>query len=272
MQFARLDDLVVHYQWARSGNHRPAIVFVNSLGCDLRTWQDVAAPLSDQFDVLSYDMRGHGLTDVGHLTCDLGRLGADLAALMDHLQVGSAMICGVSLGGMVAQQLYALRPDLVGSLVLSDTLPRIGDEAFWTDRVAAIRAGGMPAIADRVIERWFSASYRRNNPAAYAGYRTMLMRQPADGYVAACEALAIADLTAQAVRIAVPTLCVAGDQDASTPPDEVSTFARNIPGARFERIADCGHLPSIERPQAFVQLLRVFATTSTMETISHVSD
>jgi 3-oxoadipate enol-lactonase len=261
---------MVHYQTIGAESARPALVFVNSLGTDCRIWTDLVAHLGNGYTSVAYDMRGQGLTDAGDAPYSLELLGDDLAALMEHTGAGPAIVCGVSLGGLVAQQLHVLRPDLVQALVLCDTAARIGDAAFWNARIAAIQAGGMKAIADGVLERWFGASWRAKNDAAFAGYRNMLTRQPADGYVAACGALARADLSDHARDIDVPTLCVVGDSDASTPPDIVAALARAIPGARLEIVEDCGHLPCIEQPGALAALIQVFAATIGMETASYV--
>jgi 3-oxoadipate enol-lactonase len=271
VQFARLNDITVHYQTIGTPGARPALVFANSLGSDFRIWRDVVVRLAGDYVILNYDMRGHGLTDTGAAPCTIEMLGSDLAALMDHVGIRSATVCGVSLGGLVAQQLYASRPDLVDSLILSDTAAKIGDAGSWRARIAAIEAGGMEAIAEGVLARWFSGEFRSARKTEYAGYRNMLIRQPVDGYIAACEALARADLTAAAAAIEVPTICVVGEQDTSTPPDIVAALARSIPGARYQTIADCGHLPSIEQPEVFVAILRAHLAMSSAETVSHVS-
>ena len=90
----------------------------------------------------------------------------------------------------------------------------------------------------------------------------MLVRQPVDGYVAACEALRSADMTEQARRVSVPTICVVGDQDGSTPPALVRALADLVPGARCEIVADAGHIPCVEQPDAFAALLGAFIVSS----------
>jgi 3-oxoadipate enol-lactonase len=181
------------------------------------------------------------------------------------------MICGVSIGGLIAQQLHARRPGLVHSLVLCDTAARIGDAAFWDSRIAAIEAAGIDAVADAILARWFSPAFRSAEAMAYAAYRNMLVRQPVGGYLAACAALRAADLTAHAARIDVPAVCVVGDEDGSTPPALVADLAGLIPGARFEVIRACGHLPSIEQPAALAEIIRSFWALNAMETVAHVS-
>lgn len=271
MPFVQLDDIAVHYRLTPASAGRPALVFVNSLGTDFRIWDEVCERLDGAFSMLCYDLRGHGLSGTGATPFTLAQLAADAARLLDRLGIGPAIVCGVSLGGMVAQQLYADRPDLVRALVLCDTALRIGDAAFWAARIETIRHGGMDAVADSVIARWFSPDFGRVHPEAHAGYLAMLERQPADGYIAACAALAEADLSTAAERIAVPTCCVVGQSDASTPPALVRSMAQRIPNARFEVIPDCGHLPSVEQPERLAAILRDFVVSTATEAASHAS-
>jgi len=270
MQFALLNEVNLHYQVIGSPASRPLLVFVNSLGTDFRIWRDVIVRLAGDYAILTYDMRGHGLSDVGRTPYSMALLADDLAALLGHIEARPAIICGVSVGGMVAQELYARRPDLVRALILCDTAAKMGDATSWNDRVAAIEADGIESIADAVIERWFSAAFRRLSPD-FPGYRNMLIRQPMDGYIATCAALREADLSAQAPRIRVPTICIVGDQDGSAPPRLVADLAKAIPDSRFEVIRDCGHIPSIEQPERLVDIMRSFISLAGTEAISHVS-
>ena len=271
MQFARLNDVTLHYQMICAPAGRPLLVFVNSLGTDFRIWRDVVVQLAGDFSILTYDLRGHGLSDVGTTPYSIEMLADDLADLLDYIGARRAIVCGVSLGGVVAQQLAATRPDLVRALVLCDTAAKIGDDTLWDARVAAIEAGGISAVADAILTRWFSPAYRQASDAEFSGYRNMLIRQPVAGYVASCIALRDSDLTRQAQLIAIPTICIVGDSDLSTPPDVVGVLAKTIPGARFEIIKDCGHLPSIEQPAALAEIMRAFLALVGTETISHVS-
>ena len=247
MQVHHSHSLTFHVDLApRPG--RAAIVFINSLGTDFRIWDDVVASLGERFTVLRYDKRGHGLSDVGPATGAIADHARDLAAIMDGAGITRAVVCGVSIGGMIAQALHAARPDLVAGLVLSNTAHRIGTPEFWAARIAAIEAQGLDGIADGVMQRWFSPSFCERHPHLVRLYRAMMARTPQTGYVAACAAIRDADLTEAARGISVPTLCLAGGHDGATPPDLVKSLADLIPGARYELLPDCAHLPSIERP------------------------
>jgi 3-oxoadipate enol-lactonase len=164
----------------------------------------------------------------------------------------------VSVGGQIAQGLLAARPELVSGLVLCDTAHKIGTAEMWNARIDAIETGGIEAMAEPILERWFSAAFRKANPDALAGWRAMLTRTPKAGYLGTCDAIRDADLTEQAKRIGVPALCVVGDEDGSTPPALVRELADLIPGAGFETVAGAGHLPCIEQPGTLTGLINTF--------------
>lgn len=271
MQFAQLNGVNLHHQVIGGPSGTPTLVFVNSLGTDFRMWRDVVVRLAGEMAIVTYDKRGHGLSGVGRTPYSIAMLADDLAALLDHLGIDRAIICGVSVGGVIAQQLYAARPELVEALILCDTLPKIGDDAFWNARIGRIEAEGLAAVAGPILERWFTPDFRRPGNPDYLGYLAMFERQPVEGYLATCAALRDCDLTSLAPRIGVPTLCVAGDKDGSTPAAAIADFARLVPGARFELIKACGHLPSVEQPEALAAILRSFMSLVATETVSHVS-
>jgi 3-oxoadipate enol-lactonase len=258
LQFARINDITLHFEATGLASGRPTLVFVNSLGTDQRIWNGVRAALPPAWATLAYDKRGHGLSDLGATPHSIDDHVADLAGLMDHLGIARAVICGVSVGGLIAQGFCHWHPDRVAGLLLSNTALKIGDDASWNTRIAAVETGGIAALADGIIERWFSPGYRTPGNAAFAGYTNMLVRQSAAGYAATCAAIRDADFTAKSPAIAVPTLCVAGDSDLATPPALVEALAAAIPGAEYQLIARAGHLPMIEQPAVFAALLTDF--------------
>lgn len=259
MAFERINGIAVHHRL--SGRQNPAIVFINSLGTDFRIWDSVVEEFEDEFRLLVYDKRGHGLTELGDAPPRMETYAADLAGLMEHCGIDGAILCGLSIGGLIAQALYATRPDLVHALVFCDTAHKIGTAEMWNGRIAAATGPGIDTLADGVMEKWFTPAFHRERAAELAGYRTMLERQSPAGYAMACAALRDADFTRTAQSIGVPSLVVVGDQDGSTPPELVESFARLVPGAGFEIIADAAHIPCVERPRELAALIRRFAAT-----------
>ena len=241
---------------------KPAIVFSNSLGTDFRIWRDVIVRLIGDYQIVLYDKRGHGLSDVGDSPYHMDDHISDLEALMDLLELKNAIICGLSVGGLIAQGLYHKRPDLVRALILSDTAAKIGNDAMWNERIAAIEADGLHAITDSVMERWFTQSFRQDDNSEYFGYRNMFERMPQQGYVGTAIAIRECDFTQQAKNILVPTMMVVGEEDASTPPELVLKTARLIPEARYQPISKCGHLPCIEKPVEMADIIKAFLKMS----------
>ncbi|MCX8998197.1 3-oxoadipate enol-lactonase [Rhizobiaceae bacterium BDR2-2] len=261
MNFLKVGDTAIYYRAIGPLDGRPVIAFVNSLGTDFRIWDAVIAELGDAYAYVLHDKRGHGLSDVGQPPCSIEAHAGDLAALLDHLGVKSAVIWGLSVGGLIAQGLYAARPDLVRGLVLSNTAHRIGTPEMWNARIDAILKDGLGGMIDPVMERWFTPAFRQPDNALYAGCRNMLARQPAEGYCGTCAAIRDADFTAAAARIAVPVLCVGGDLDGSTPPEVVKSLAALVPGSRYVEIAGSGHIPCVEQPVAYAAAVAAFLKT-----------
>jgi 3-oxoadipate enol-lactonase len=166
--------------------------------------------------------------------------------------------CGLSIGGMVGQKLAAKAPDRVLSLVLCDTASRIGPPGIWDDRIAAIRSGGLAGIADAVLARWFTPDFLSGRPDEARGYRNMLTRTPAAGYIGCCLAIRDADLRTDDAQIACPTLVVVGGQDLSTPPAAARELAEAIRGARLATVDGAAHIPTVERPETLNAILLEF--------------
>jgi 3-oxoadipate enol-lactonase len=249
MPFGLFNHQVLHFRDENPGWER-TFVFVNSLGTDLRIWDDVVADYAGEFRILRYDLRGHGLSDAPPAPYSIGDHVGDLAALMDAHEIAGAIVVGLSVGGMIAQAVAAERPDLARLLVLCDTAHKIGTPDMWNARIEAVRTGGLASIADAVLERWFSSEFRRSRPADLVGHRNMLTRTPADGYIGTCMTLRDTDLTTMASRLTQPTLCLVGEEDGATPQALVRSLSELIPNAAYETIPNAGHLPCIEQPKS----------------------
>jgi len=254
MGFRRLNGVLLH--WVESGpDDAPLLVFSNSLGSDLRIWDEVTTALEGRWRVLRYDSRGHGLSDAPPGPYAIDALADDLLALLDARDSDRFALVGLSVGGLIAQAVAARRPERLAALVLCDTAPKIGGADLWNARITAVETDGLEAIADGIMARWFTPGFFEREAEAAAGWRNMLLRTPAAGYAGTCAALRDADLSATAASLRVPTLCLVGDADLSTPPEMVRWTAETIPGARFETIAEAGHLPCIEQPAATAALI-----------------
>ena len=259
MAFAEVNGAVAHYRDEGRVDAR-AIVFINALGMDLRIWDDLVGPLANAYRIVRYDKRGHGLSELPAGPALIADYAADLAALLDRLEVGGAVIVGLSMGGLVAQALYRQRPDLVAAMALCDTAAKIGSEESWRQRMDEVARGGIEAIADATMQRWFTAEFRARRPDELAGWRAMLTRS-AERRLSHRLRRADAQPTSGPIarRSRSPVLCVVGEEDGSTPPPLVRELAGQIGHARFEIISAAAHMSCIERPDVLRGLIEALA-------------
>ena len=253
-----------HIHWHEDGDPAGApVVFANSLGTDLRLWDMLVPLLPAGLRLIRYDKRGHGLSACPPGPYAMGALVRDAERLLDALGVKDCVFVGLSIGGLIAQGLAVKRLDLVRGMVLSNTAAKIGTAEMWQARIDTIRAGGIEAVAEATMERWFSRAFRQT--PELKGWRAMLTRQPVEGYMGCCAAIAGTDFYTPTSCLTLPTLAIAGTEDGSTPPDLVRETAALIKGSRFHLIRGAGHLPSVEKPAEYAATLATF-----LKEIGHV--
>ncbi len=255
MQIADLKDVRLHYR-IDGDPDGPPVVFANALGTDMRLWDQVVPQLSDKLRIIRFDKRGHGLSSQPPAPYSMGALVRDAEGLLDFLGVKDCVFVGLSIGGMIAQGLAVKRLDLIRGLVLSNTAAKIATPATWQTRMDAVKAAGIEAIADATMERWFTKAFRATPQAAL--WRNMMVRQPVDGYLGCCAAVSGTDFYTPTSGLRLPTLGIAGNDDGSTPPDLLRETVDLIPGSRLELMRKAGHLPCVERPAAYAEILDRF--------------
>lgn len=235
--------------------HAPVLLLLHSLGTSLHVWDPVVPALAATFRIIRPDMRGHGGTAVMPGPYTIEQLGSDALGVMQALGLERAHVVGLSIGGLVAQELAHQAPGRVQSLVLMDTALAIPPASLWHERAALVRAKGMAAIQEPVIARWVTPGAP---PHLAAPLREMLLATDPEGYAGAAEAIAAADLTAQSRRLDVPTLVVVADGDQATPLSSAEALRDTIPGARLETISAAAHIPTAEQPAAVAGALLRF--------------
>lgn len=244
----------------------PVLALSHSIGTDHGMWALQAEDLSPHFQVLRYDIRGHGASDVPHgeysPEYSIDQLGQDVIALADALGIKKFAFCGISLGGAIGQWLALQEPDRLTGLILANTSPQFRPRANWDDRRKAVLAGGMAAIVDEVMQRFFSPeTLARDDPHANALKSGLLGTDPA-GYAGCCSALRDFDFRKMLKEIRVPTLVITGNRDVSTPWQENGEIlAREISGAKSIQL-DAAHLSNLERPRSFTVALLEFLQPS----------
>jgi 3-oxoadipate enol-lactonase/4-carboxymuconolactone decarboxylase len=252
MPFALTDSARLH--WRCDGpDNAPALLLGNSIGTDHALWEPVMPVLMRSFRVIRYDARGHGASDAPAGEYSMERLGRDALAVADAAGAKRFHYAGISLGGMVGTWLGENAPERIDRLALCNTSAYFGPES-WAARIAAVRSGGMAAIADMVMARFFTPAYVKQADARFASLRRMFLSIDAGGYIGCGAAIRDMDLRAGLPRIKAPTLVVAGTFDQATPPAQGQAIAQAIPGARFVELP-CAHIPTHEAGAALAAQL-----------------
>jgi 3-oxoadipate enol-lactonase len=239
----------------------PAIVLSHSLGCDLGMWAPQMPDLLNHFQVLRYDVRGHGASAIPPGDYTLDQLGQDVLALADKLKLPKFAFCGISMGGAVGQWLAMNAPQRLTKLILANTSAKFGEPEIWDARRKAVLEGGMQAIVDATMQRFFSAE---NQQSVWAqSTRAIVLGIDPTGYAACCTALRNADTRSELGKISASTLVIGSDRDPSTPWEgNGSVLARDIPKAQAVRL-HTAHLSNLEQPRAFTTAVLDFLLDKT---------
>jgi 3-oxoadipate enol-lactonase len=239
---------------------RHTVVLSHALGCDASMWDGLANALAADCRVVAYDHRGHGDSDTPAGPYALATLADDAARLIDELGDGPVVWIGLSMGGMVAQELALRHPGRVKALVIANSSAGYdaASRAGWAARIEAIQQGGLEAVVDGAMQRWFGEDFRAANPATVARWRRRVVTSPPAGYIATCQALMGLDTSARLPQIDKPTLVIAGEIDPGTPVAMSETIARAIPGAKLVVLPQASHLSVLEQPGAFRDAVQRF--------------
>jgi len=236
----------------------PALVFSHSIGCDHGMWATQVADLLPYFQILRLDTRGHGASDAPAGEYTIERLGRDVLGIADVLGIEKFAFCGLSLGGAIGQWLGMHAPDRLTGLVLANTSPQFGPRSNWEARIKAVSEGGMKAIVDLVMPRFFSPEALARNDAQVAAIRSVLLGTNPVGYAGCCAALRDVDNRGSLQQIRTPTLVIVGDRDVATQWEgHGEILAREIPGARALRL-QAAHLSNLDRPRSFTTAILEF--------------
>jgi 3-oxoadipate enol-lactonase len=227
----------------------PVVVLSNSLGATHTMWDANVSALEQQFRVVRYDTRGHGGSPVPDGPYSIDDLADDVVALLDRLGVARAHFVGLSLGGMTGMRLAARNPERVDRVVVLCTGAHLTPSSGWTDRAATVRAGGTKAVAEAVVDRWFTPGYLEANPDVKAESEATVAGTAAEGYAGCCEVIAAMDLRADLPVITAPTLAIAGADDPATPPPHLEAIASAVQHGRLLVVPDAAHLANAQQPQ-----------------------
>jgi 3-oxoadipate enol-lactonase/4-carboxymuconolactone decarboxylase len=237
--------------WRVDGDaSKPPALLLNSLGTDTASWDRAMLYLLPHLRVIRMDARGHGASDAPAGEYSLELLAADAIAVLDAANVTSAVVCGVSLGGMIGIMLASTAPHRMSALIAACTSPHMDGDA-WRARIDAVRSGGMVAIAEMALGRFFSPGFAASHPEVVGSFRSGLLEMSGAGYAACSAAIRDMDLRPRLASINRPTLVIGGTRDVSTPfAENGRLIAEAVPGAAVS-LLDAPHLAQVEAPSAF---------------------
>lgn len=244
----------------------PLLVLGPSLGTSGRAlWSSCAAQLSGSFEVLAWDLPGHGSNVAEPKPFTVAELAAGVLAMVDDMlaergeQGTTFAYAGDSAGGAVGLQLMLDAPDRIDAAVLLCTGAKIGEPDGWHERAATVRTSGTPAVLERSAANWFAPGFLEREPDAGATLLHALQDADREGYALVCEALATFDVRHRLHEIATPVLAIAGADDVPTPPSSLEEIAVGVKHGRLVVLDDVAHLAPAERPDEVARLVREHA-------------
>ena len=239
----------------------PAVVLIHGFGLDMRMWDPQARPLAARFRVVRYDCRGFGASGPFDPAVPYTHAG-DLVALLDHLDIGDAVLAGLSFGGRVALQTALAAPDRVCGLALLDAVldgvPWDPESARALDEVAQrVQAGGVLAGREAWLAHPLFAT-ARERPDLAGALAVMVAGYPGQHWLDQDPHRQTRPPIDVIEGVAGPVLVAVGERDVPGFREMSAVLARRIPGAIHRVVADAGHMINMEQPAAVNELLTSF--------------
>lgn len=231
----------------------PVLLLSNSLGTHLGMWDGQIPALTEHFQVLRYDTRGHGQSLVSAGPYSIAQNGRDVLALLDGLTIQRVSFCGLSMGGLIGQWLMLNAPERLNRVVLCNTAARIASPEIWNPRIEMVLRDGaaaMQALRDATISRWFTPQFTQQHPDTVNRLVQMLATTSPTGYAANCSAVRDADFREQIALAVLPALIVCGTQDPVTSVADGQFLADAIKGAELVELP-AAHLSNVEASELF---------------------
>lgn len=238
----------------------PVVMLSHSLGSSSIMWAPQLPQLAEKFRVLCYDTRGHGGTTAPEGAYSLDQLGQDALALMDGMDLAQVHWVGLSMGGMIGQNLALRQNGRFKSLTLCDTSSQIPQSAWpiWDDRIATVTAGGMNPLVENTMERWFTGPYLAGKPSSVDSIREQFLATPPAGFIGCCHALKQLDYLDQLPGIDLPTMIIVGAEDTGTPVAASEAMHERIPNSQLVVLPEAAHLANVEQAEPFTKALLGF--------------
>ena len=253
------NDVRIHYKLSGKTD-APAVLLSHSLASSMIMWQPQLEVLEDSFQVIRYDMRGHGNSDVPEGPYTLEMLADDVAALLNELEIDKIHFVGLSIGGMIGQGFALKHQHRLLSLVLCDTASHTPPEAqpILDNRIRTAAQEGMSSQVDETMARWFSQGFLDSDRPEVGLIRQQVLDTSVTGYGGCLEAIKGLDYYQRLPEITVPTLVIVGEDDPGTPVSASVAISEQIAGSKLVVLPDAQHLSNIEQDAAFNEALLDF--------------
>jgi 3-oxoadipate enol-lactonase len=229
----------------------PVVMLSNSLLSSYPMWDDQIDALTEDYQVLRYDTRGHGETDAPVEPYSIEMFVADVVGLLDELGITKVHFVGLSMGGFIGQLFAASHPDRVLSLVLCDTACVMPPASLWNERIEMAEKEGVDALINGTLQRWFTASFHKTDMAAIDKIRAMIKATGVQGYVNCSKAIRDMNQCHILGDIKAPTVVIVGADDPACPVASAETLHNGIAGSRLVILEEAAHLPNIEKKTEF---------------------
>lgn len=237
------------------------VTFVTGIANDLSMWDGQVAALEREFNVLRYDLRGHGGTPASGGAYTIELLVSDLAALLDQLNIRRTSVIGLGLGGAIAQAFALAHPDRVDKLMPCCCRARMVPDfaAMWHKLRETVSTNGLESIVEPTVQRWFSEDFKSRHPEVLEKIRKMIRSTTQEGYMGVTAAFLGLDVEAELGSIKAPTLYVSGAEDRlGGPPALMEGLAAKVKGARHVSVPSAAHIANIQNPEGFNRVLKDF--------------
>lgn len=237
------------------------VTFVTGIANDLSMWDGQVAALERDFNVLRYDLRGHGGTPASGGAYTIELLVSDLAALLDQLNIRRTSVIGLGLGGAIAQAFAIEHPGRVERLMPCCCRARMVPDfaAMWHKLRETVSTNGLESIVEPTVQRWFSEDFKSRHPEVLEKIRKMIRSTTQEGYMGVTAAFLGLDVEAELGSIKAPTLYVSGAEDRlGGPPALMEGLAAKVKGARHVSVPNAAHIANIQNPEGFNRVLMDF--------------
>lgn len=252
----------------------PPLLLLHPAGLDLTYWDNLIAAWKDGHDVIAVDLPGHGRSSTDSGPWTFAAAVEHMIQLMEAMGLARVHLAGISVGGMIAQTFALRHPDRVASLSLIATASEFPAEvrAGMQDRARRLRAGGMPAVIDETIKRWFAPQTIQERPDLPDRATRTLLADDAEVHAQLWEEVSRLDTTTALSGVVAPTLILAGELDPSCPPAASRVMQDRIDGAQLVVLPGTSHMATLERPAAVASHVAAFVDAVDAETRQHPSN